>query len=174
MGCYVTKFVPHRALTLIARGTLTFDERVVLYHHPSQSTDLRTRPLFTERRVSGTLSGKASGRYSLSPCPPPPPWLVQREVLNERTSRREDNEEDDDDEEDDAEEEEGGQGGDAEGEGGGDGGVALRAGRVHSSYPDHSGNQPPYPESTYPEDVRAERGGCVARPLYIPRPRHPI
>ena len=30
-GCYVTKPAPHEALKLIARGMLTFDERVVLH-----------------------------------------------------------------------------------------------------------------------------------------------
>jgi len=31
LGCYVTKFAPHKALKLIARGKLTFDERVVVH-----------------------------------------------------------------------------------------------------------------------------------------------
>ena len=31
LGCYVTKFAPHKALKLIAWGKWTFDERVVLH-----------------------------------------------------------------------------------------------------------------------------------------------
>ena len=30
-GCYVTKYAPHKALKLISRGKLTFEERVVLH-----------------------------------------------------------------------------------------------------------------------------------------------
>ena len=45
-GCYMTKFVPHKDLVLIAWGKLTLDERVVLH-----------------RVVIGLLNGRGGGAF---------------------------------------------------------------------------------------------------------------
>jgi hypothetical protein len=51
-GYYVTKFAPHKALGLIARGKLTFDERVVLH---------REIPVVPAHFCRGALSCRVRG-----------------------------------------------------------------------------------------------------------------
>jgi len=52
---YVTKFAPHKALKLITRGKLTFDERVVLHR----------------RRVDVRLPGKGEFKLPWREAGPP-------------------------------------------------------------------------------------------------------
>ena len=64
LGCYVTKFAPHKAPKLIARGKLTFDARVVLH----RASGVRPCPEYS-RANSYPWNRFLQRRARPGPCP---------------------------------------------------------------------------------------------------------
>ena len=52
LGCYVTNFAPNKALKFIARGKLTFDERVVIHRVAGVTPTLCSNPTTSPHRRS--------------------------------------------------------------------------------------------------------------------------
>ena len=67
---YATKFAPHKALKLIARGNLTFEERIVVHRMAERLDDAQCDTVAEdEMRRAGFSGQKVEQAYTFNPKP---------------------------------------------------------------------------------------------------------